>query len=396
MKPFAVGPYGMRRSGIREVMDLAANMTDVIHLEVGEPDFPTPAHIVEAAAAAARDGFTRYTPNPGLVSLREIITAKLATLNGLNVGVDSIIVTPGAVAGVASAMIALVEPGEQVLLPDPGWPNYRMQAEMIGAQPIGYPLLPETGFLPDFDAMERLISPRTKLIVVNSPSNPTGCVWPKRTLADMLAFAQRHDLYLLSDEVYEAIVFEGEHHSPAADDSDGRVISIFGFSKTYAMTGWRLGYVVAPLELASVIAKLQEPLVSCASAVSQKAAEAALTGPQDVVAQMCHAYRQRRDACLNVLKSMDQYSYTPQGAFYLMMDVAALDHDSYAAARKVLLEEGVATAPGATFGKVAESYLRVSLAAEVEQLLEGVSRICRRVKSAHQSRTEDGPIRAHP
>lgn len=220
------------------------------------------------------------------------------------------------------------------------------------------------------------MSPATKVIVVNSPSNPTGAVWTKENYADLLVFARRHDLYILSDEVYEAIVFDEPHVSPAAMDKDKRVVTVFGFSKTYAMTGWRLGYAVAPEPIATSLRKLQEPLVSCASAISQKAAEAALLGPQIVVRKMRDAYRTRRDEVLRLIKDIGCYEYSPKGAFYLLLNVSPLGSDPCCVASRLLEETEVATAPGATFGSVTRDYVRISLASELGELLEGTRRIC--------------------
>jgi len=235
----------MRRSGIRELMELASAMSDVIHLEVGEPSFDTPAHIIEAALKAAREGYTRYTPNMGYLSLRERLVRKLERVNGLHVTPDNIVVTPGAVCGIASALVAIVEPGDEILIPDPGWPNYESMVLLSGGIPKRYSLSQASGFLPDIGLLERQIAPRTKAIITNSPSNPAGAVFPRDLVRELVELASRHDLFLISDEVYEAIVFDGEHVSAQSFDTEGRVIGVYGFSKSYAMTGWRLGYVVA-------------------------------------------------------------------------------------------------------------------------------------------------------
>jgi aspartate/methionine/tyrosine aminotransferase len=245
MRPTSSVVAGMRRSGIREVMELAQAIPDAIHLEVGEPGFPTPVHIVEAAHLAAQAGFTKYTASAGMLSLRKLLVGKLKDLNGLEVAPESIVVTPGAVTAIATAIMAVVEPGDEVLLPDPGWPNYQMMVPAAGAVAVLYPLSAENGFTPDLAALDRLVTPRTKAMVINSPGNPTGAVFSRDVVLQLLAFARRHDLYLISDEVYEQMLFEGEHVSPARFDSDGRVVTVSGFSKTYAMTGWRLGYAVA-------------------------------------------------------------------------------------------------------------------------------------------------------
>jgi aspartate/methionine/tyrosine aminotransferase len=380
MKPPAQAIAAMRRSGIREVMDLALLRPDVLHLEVGEPDFATPDHIVEAAARAAADGFTKYTPNRGLPSLRDAICTKLSERNLIQAAPEQIVVTTGGVTALVETLLALVEPGEAILISDPAWPNYEMMAAVVGAVTLRYPLDRDADFAPDLDRLDELArDPRAKVIVVNSPGNPTGAVWPRATLEHVLEIARAHDLYVVSDEVYEEIVFEGEHFSPASIDEDGRVATVFSCSKTYAMTGWRLGYVVATQGLADVIAKVQEPVISCATAVAQKAAEAALTGPQQCVAEMRAAYKQRRDVTAAALTGAGLLVSEPRGAFYILADVGRATQDTYAFSRWLVVEHGVAVAPGETFGPSGAGLVRLSLATAAPVLEHGVARLARAV-----------------
>jgi aspartate aminotransferase/aminotransferase len=365
----------MRRSGIREIMDLAAGLPDVLHLEVGEPDFATPSHIVEAAVAAARAGFTHYTPNAGLPELRDSIANVAAKVAGRSVVREQVVVTSGSVCGLMTSLMALVEPGEEVLLPDPGWPNYEMMVMSIGAIPVRYRLSEEHDFAPDLSELESQIGPRTKAIVVNSPSNPTGAVFGRAVVRALVDLANVHDLYILSDEVYDELVYEGEHYSPARWDTDGRVISVYSFSKTYAMTGWRVGYVVAPGSIAGAISKLQEPVVSCASAISQKAAEAALAGPQVCVLEMRNAYKARRDLVVGLLGQAGVRASVPRGAFYVFVDVSRLADHTYRFTRQLLQEQRVAVAPGETFGDAGCGHVRVSLAVDPQVLEAGVRRL---------------------
>jgi aspartate/methionine/tyrosine aminotransferase len=382
MKPPPQAIAAMRRSGIREVMDLALlEGADVLHLEVGEPDFPTPGHVIDAAAKAAAEGFTKYTENRGLPSLREAISAKLSARNGIEASPDQIVVTTGGVTALFETLIALVEPGEAILVSDPAWPNYEMMAAVVGAVPLRYPLDRGADFEPDLDQLAELAGdPRAKVIVVNSPGNPTGAVWRRTTLERVLEIAREHDLYLLSDEVYDEIVFEGEHFSPASVDEERRVATVFSCSKTYAMTGWRLGYVVAPQPLADAIAKVQEPVVSCASAVSQKAAEAALTGPQECVREMRDAYRRRRAVTAAALAEAGLLVTEPRGAFYILADVGRATQDTYAFSRWLVTEHGLAVAPGETFGPSGAGLVRLSLASAPSVLEEGVARLARAVR----------------
>jgi aspartate/methionine/tyrosine aminotransferase len=382
MKPPSRSAAAMRRSGIREVLDLASERPGTLHLEIGEPDFPTPAHVVEAAARAAAEGYTKYTVNRGLPSLREAIRAKLAERNGLDVTMEEIVVTVGGDNGLFEALLSLVEPEDAILIPDPGWPNYEMMAAALHAVPLRYPLERSRDFEPDLDALAELAGdPRAKVLLVNSPGNPTGAVWRRATLERVLEIAQERDLYLLSDEVYEEIVFEGEHFSPATLDAEGRVVTVFSASKTYAMTGWRLGYVVASRQLSELIAKVQEPVVSCATAVAQKAAEAALLGPQDCVAEMRNAYRRRRDATVAALRETGLFVTEPRGAFYIFADIGRATLDTYAFSRWLVVEHGVAVAPGDTFGPGAAGLVRLSLATASEILEEGVARLARAVEA---------------
>ncbi len=382
MKPPSRSVSAMRRSGIREVLDLATALPGTLHLEMGEPDFATPAHVVEAAARAAAEGYTKYTANRGLLSLREAIRVKLAERNGIEVTPEQIVVTVGGDNGLFETLLTLVEPGEAILIPDPGWPNYEMMAGALNAVALRYPLERSLEFEPDLDALAELArDPRAKVLLINSPGNPTGAVWSRETLERVLEIAQASDLYLLSDEVYEEIVFEGEHFSPATLDGEGRVITVFSASKTYAMTGWRLGYLAASPQLADLIAKVQEPVVSCATAVAQKAAEAALLGPQDCVVEMREAYRRRRDATVQALRETELFVTEPRGAFYIFADVGRATQDTYAFCRWLVAEHGVAVAPGETFGPGAAGLVRLSLATAAEILEEGVARLARAIEA---------------
>jgi aspartate aminotransferase/aminotransferase len=389
MKGLSRRAVEMPGSGIREIMDLAWKEPECIHLEVGQPDFPTPAHVKEAGIMAIRENFTGYTPSRGIPELREAICWKLWEQNGIKAEGENITVCPGAVTALDSAVMALIETGDEVLLPDPGWPNPEMMVRLLGASPVHYRLYPDKGFLPDLDELERKISPRTKAIILNTPSNPTGAVFSKELLMEIYGLAKKYDLYLITDEIYEDLVFEGKHFSVASIDSDGRVLSVFGFSKSYAMTGWRLGYVYAPACISAVITKLQEPLVSCPSSISQKAGVAALKGPKDKVIEMKEIYRRRRDLAVSILKEYDLYEYTPGGAFYIMVNVSAIGEDSREVAKLILKEYKVAVAPGTAFGQSMKNYVRVSLAASDEQIRIGLERICRAVEKA-KSRIKSG------
>lgn len=365
----------MPRSGIREVMDLAWQTPGCIRLEVGEPNFPTPPHIVEAAVAALRAGWTKYVQNAGVPELREELAAKVARRNGIETTPDHIVVTNGAVEAIFAALIALTEPGDAVLLPDPGWPNYEMMAHLLHLDAPRYLLRPERGFLPALEDLETAVTPRTRAIILNSPSNPLGTVLPGDLLAEVAAFAARRDLVVISDEAYDEITFSSPAVSIAALTDSDRVVTCFSFSKTYAMTGWRVGYLVAPPALAPVLQKLQEPIVSCVNAASQLAAAAALRGPQDAVEQMVDAYRRRRDALMPLLEQHGIAHVHPDGAFYAWVSIAGYPGSSRELSRRLLAERGVAVAPGSAFGPSGEGWVRLSLATDESLLLEGGKRL---------------------
>src|SRR5918997_7075671 len=374
-------------SRIREIMELAWADPEAIHLEVGEPDFPTPQHVVEAAHEAARAGHTRYAPNAGIPELREALADKVARRNGYEARPDQVVVTQGGIQALYLVLRALLEPGDEVLLPDPAWPNFRMIAHLLGARVLSYPLVAGGDFLPRLEDLERLVTPRTRAMLVNSPSNPLGTVLPGELVEKLLAFARRHGLWFISDEVYDEVVFDDVFVSAGsvADPGD-RLVSIYSFSKVYAMTGWRVGYLVAPPDVARLLTGMQEPIISCVNTPAQLAALAAITGPQDIVREMSGAYRARRDELLEILDRGDLPSSQPSGAFYVWTDVSEAGLPSMDLARSLIEREHVAVAPGSAFGELGEGYVRLSLASSKEDLLEGASRLVRYVHLLREAR----------
>lgn len=368
------------RSGIRTLMELALSDPEAIRLEVGEPDLTTPEHIIAAAAADARAGHTGYSSSTGLAELREALATSVTARTGRPTTADEVVVTHGAMHGLAMAMQAALAPGQEILLPDPEFPNWRMAAVAAGLAVGTYPARPEAGFVPDVADVERAVTPGTGAIVVCSPNNPTGAVYPPEVLSGILDVARRHDLWVLSDECYEEIVFDAPHAGLTGLDTDGRVLSFFSFSKTHAMTGWRVGYVVVPdPQVRDLIGHLAEATISCPSTIGQRAALAALTGPQDHVAAARDAYRDRRDAAVSLLAARGIECVRPAGAFYLMVNVSQATPDSELFARRLLAERHVAVAPGSTFGRSAAGMVRVSLAAGREAVLEGLERLADQV-----------------
>jgi aspartate aminotransferase len=372
---FSSAVEAIPQSGIRELMELAWAVEDAIHLEVGDPSFPTPPHVIEAAAQAARDGWTRYVSSAGIPALREAIAEKVRKHNGFEVEPSQVIVTAGGVGAIQAAMLSVLEPGDEILIPDPGWPNYRMIAGLLHAPERRYRLRAERDFLPEVEDLERARGPRTRAVLINSPSNPLGTIIPAERVREILEFAARHDLWVISDECYDQVTFDGSFTSAAALGDPGRVFSCFTFSKTYAMTGWRVGYLVGPPEGAVLGDKIQQALVSCVSAPGQMAALAALTGPQDVVAEMCQTYRERRDALLALLAEHATSCVRPAGAFYAWVDVHGRAESAQEFALELLRRQRVAVAPGTAFGPAGEGWVRLSLAADTDALLEGARRL---------------------
>lgn len=378
-------------SGIRRMLEIARAVEDPLMLVNGDPDFTTPAHIIEGAAAAARNGATGYAPGQGLGELREAISEKVRLRNKIVAKPDLVCVTTGACGGLYTTLLLLLDPGDEILVPDPGWANYAAMAHVLGAQAVGYPVGSPAGWALDAAQLEGLVTPRTRAILVNSPGNPTGDVAPPDRLSQVLDLAERHDLWVVSDEAYDELVFDGAHTSTASLGGESRVVSVFSFSKTYAMTGWRVGYVVGPREFIRQLALHQEPVVSCASTVSQQAALAALSGPQDCVTQMVASYRARRDLATARLDDFGCAYHLPEGSFFLMVDTRAACPDSWEFTMRLLEQEQVGVVPGAAFGQGGEGFVRVSLSVSHAVLEEGISRIGRfaaAMKAEHHRRRE--------
>ena len=377
MRPESERARNLRRSEIRILFDAALRHAGAIRLEVGEPSFTTPNHVIDAAMKAARDGFTKYGPNGGLLSLRELLAAKIAKIDGFEVDPVQVVVTPGGMNALSSTFLALLDADDEVLIPTPGFPNLDQMVSLYGGVPVFYPLSADNGFLPDLAVLEQKVTARTKVLFVNTPSNPTGAVFPPGSVEDLVEFCQRHDLWMLSDEVYDELILEEglEHTAAGRFDSDGRVVTVYSFSKVYAMTGWRVGYAVASPEMADSLRKLQEPQVSCPSTVSQKAAEAALTGPRRPFDQMLEAYRKRRGAALEAASAAGLRVVRPHGTLYMLIDISSWPRPGLDFALSLLEQRGVSVAPGSVFGPGGEGWIRISLAAEEADIVEGIGRI---------------------
>ena len=369
-------PAEAHHSGIREISNEAVGTPGAIRLDVGQPNFPTPDHIKEAGKRAIDENKTFYTHTQGLISLREKLVAKLERVNGIRTTPDRIACGPGGVGALAAVFGAVLEAGDEVLMPDPGWPNTRLMLTWTGASGVFYPCSSADGFQPDLDALARLVTKRTKMLLINSPNNPTGAVYPAATIARLIEISQRHNLWLLSDECYDQIILDGTWTSPASlAPDDPRIASVFTFSKSYAMTGWRIGYVTGSAELIDTATKVLESNSSCVSTITQVAAAAALDGPQDCVGEMVAAYRHRRDLVVDILREADMLVNEPTGAFYCMADISRSHLHSRDFAFRLLRERGVSVAPGSAFGDVATDAVRISLASSDSDLREGVGRL---------------------
>ena len=366
---------------------LEAAGTRVIHLEIGEPDFDTPAFIRRAASEALEQGWTHYGPSAGLPELREAIAASFGAERGIPCSGANVVVTPGAKPILLFAMMALVEAGDEVLVPDPGFTAYAMQARLLGATPVPVPLREENGFDLDLRELERLVTPRTRLLVLNSPHNPTGAVLARETVEGIAAIARRHTFHILSDEIYARIQFEGRHVSIASlPGMAERTVVVDGFSKTYAMTGWRLGFGIMAKPLAEQMARLMTHSNSCTASFVQRAGIAALTGPQDEMHAMVEEFRRRRDVMVAGLEAIPGVRcFRPRGAFYAFPNIRGTGMPSVTLANRLLDEAGLSCLSGTLFGSGGEGYLRLSCANSIATIEEALERL-RAFLSAHAAR----------
>ena len=371
-------PFSPIRTIFDKIARLRAEGKSVISLGIGEPNFDTPPHIVAAMARAAENGETHYTANKGILPLRRAI-AKYLERYGLHYNEEEIICTVGVAEAIFMAFEAYLDPGDEVLVPDPAWVNYANVPVLKNAVSVPYVLRAENGFQTDVEELEKLVTDRTKILALVDPSNPTGAVQSYETLEKLAAFAVKHDLLVLSDEIYDQLVYDGkQHYSIAAfPGMRERTIVLNGFSKSYAMTGWRLGYAAAPMELIPPLAKAHAYMVTNATSMVQHGALAALEGPQDFVEEMRAEFEKRRNFLLEAIQSMPLLSCNvPEGAFYLFVDVSktGMNGEEFV---NFMIDNGVGTVPGTAFGKSAENFIRISYAASMEEIAECVDRIHR-------------------
>lgn len=366
-------------SSIRRMIELSAGMKNVIHLEQGEPDFTTPEHILNAAIEAIRGGCTHYTAMDGTMELREAIAKKLEKDNGIDFDPQTeVTVTSGSQEAMLIAALAFLNRGDEALILDPYYPACYEDTLLAEAKPVLVPLDEKKGYSVETEALESKITERTRMIWLCNPSNPTGHVFSKEDLEVIAEVAKRHDLIVFADEVYEKIVYDGVRHVSIGSLSgmEDRTVTVNGFSKAYAMTGWRIGYVAAEKKLSTTLRKLHYYATLCPNAISQKAAFAALTGPQGCVKEMVTEYNRRREVVLHELDRIASLFYTiPKGAFYVFPDFSSFEKSDEIFAAFLLKEAGVVTAPGSGFGKTGEGHLRISYSISHEQVKEGMDRI---------------------
>ena len=362
---------------LAKAKSLEAQGKDIIHLEIGQPDFSTPMNVCEAAFKAMKDGHTGYCPSAGLPEFREVVAQHISETRSIDIHPDEVTVTPGAKPIIFFTILALVDDGDEVIYPEPGFPVYESVIEFIGGKAVPLPLLEEVDFRFRIDDLVAAITDRTKLLILNSPQNPTGGTLTESDLSNIAELAKKHNFYILTDEVYSRLLYEGTHHSilnlPGMKE---QTILIEGHSKTYAMTGWRLGYGVAPVPIADKITQLTINSNSCTATFTQIAGIEALTGPQTFVTQMVAEFKKRRDAIVDGLNAIDGITCVkPLGAFYVFPNVTQLPLPCEELADYLMDEAGVALLPGTAFGKYGDGYLRLSYANSLENIEDALNRI---------------------
>jgi aspartate/methionine/tyrosine aminotransferase len=378
---YATRTNHLKAEGAYEVLaqaqKLEAQGRKIIHLEIGQPDFETPDNITQEGVQALTGGKTRYTSPVGMPDFREIIADDAGKRRRVRINPAQVVVSPGGKPNIFFPTLALIEPGDEVIYPNPGFPTYEAMIGVAGGVPVPVPLVEERGFSFDLDQFDALINERTKMIIINSPGNPTGAVIPLSDLEHIARAAQRYDAWVLSDEIYSRITYDREAPSIySIPGMDARTIIMDGFSKTYSMTGWRLGYGIMPAELARRVGLLLTHAVGSTAQFTQYAGMEAITGPQDEVDKMVAEYRRRRDVIVDGLNSLPGVTcQKPQGAFYVFPNITALGMPSSQAANWFLNDAGVALLPGSAFGEYGEGYLRLSFANSTENIQLAIERM---------------------
>jgi len=356
---------------------LEAKGRDIVHLEIGEPDFDTPRNIIDSACDALHKGFTHYGPSAGLPALRETIAQYVSETRGVNVTPEEVVVVPGGKPIIFFVILALAEEGDEVIYPNPGFPIYESMINYVGAKAVPIRLREEMDFRLDVKELANLINDRTKLIILNSPQNPTGGVLTKKDIAEIAAAIGDRNVMVMSDEIYSRLIFEGEHHSIlSVEGMKDRCIMLDGFSKTYAMTCWRMGYGVMRTDFAAQVARLMTNSNSCTASFTQIAGVEALRGPQESVEAMCAEFKKRRDVMVAGLNKIKGFSCRlPKGAFYVFPNITGTGWPSKKLADALLDDAGVAGLSGTAFGDFGEGYMRFSVANSIENIEKALERI---------------------
>ncbi len=374
----------MQRAGTETAFTVLAKAREmerqgksVVHFEIGEPDFNTPENIKQAGIKAIQDNFTHYSPAQGVLELREAVAEYISKTRNVPVDPAEVVITPGGKDVILFTTMALLDEGDEAIYPNPGYPIYESAIKIAGATPVPMPLLEENGFAFDREQFKKLITPKTKLIIINSPGNPTGGILSKEDLQFIADIAIKNDIMVLSDEIYSRIIYEGEFQSISSlPGMKERTIILDGFSKTYAMTGWRLGYAVTTKEIAEQFTKLATNSFSCVTTFVQMAGIEALKGPQDDVEMMRKKYEERRNLIINGLNKIPGFSVKmPKGAFYAFANITGTGMTSKEISDYLLNEAGVATLPGTSFGKYGEGFIRFSYATSLDNIREGLKRV---------------------
>ena len=362
---------------------LEADGADIIHLEIGEPDFDTPRNIIDAGVTALNSGFTHYGPSPGLQEVRDRIAQEIVDSRNISVSGDNVVITPGGKPIMFFAILALINEGDEVLYPNPGFPIYESMINFVGGVPVPMKLLSDRDFRIDIDEVATQITPKTKLMIINSPNNPCGSIIEHSELEELARLAKENDILVLSDEIYSRLLYEGQHHSIAAfEDMLDRTIILDGFSKTYAMTGWRVGFGIMPVDLVEPISRLSTNSVSCTAAITQMADMEAINGPQDDADHIVNEFKKRRDIIVNGLNNIKGIRCPmPKGAFYIFPNVEGTGMTSREFADGLLEEGGVAGLAGESFGKYGKGCVRFSFANSAENIERALERIDNFVKS---------------
>ena len=389
MKPFAEGLNRILGEGAIAVMGEAHRLEQlgrrILHFEIGQPDFPTPRHIKQAGMQAIEDGFTGYSVSGGVPELKQVLQDEIEHTRGYRPTQNQILVLPGGKAGIYFTMVGIYTPGDEVIYPDPGFPTYGSLCQYLGATPIPIKLKEENDFRLNPEDIASRINENTKLIILNSPQNPTGSVMTKSEIDEVAELAESNDCFILSDEIYSKILYDNDFHSiTSTDQAKERSILLDGFSKSYSMTGWRLGYIVGPEVLIEKLVTLTVNAFSCTPEFVQRAGIAALTGPQDARHEMTKRFRKRRDTIVKGLNTVHGFTCkTPPGAFYAWPNISETGLMSEEMAKLLLQEAGVACLPGTSFGSGGEGYLRFSYASSLETISEAID--CIREVSSHWS-----------